>query len=60
MVINESQQKRLNEAKAEQNPQNRMIRMAVFICENCSDEVKLKVCDYMESQIAECLKSKEE
>jgi hypothetical protein len=59
MIINESQQKRLNEAKAEPNPQNRMIRMAVFICENCSDEVKQKICDYMESQIAECLESKE-
>jgi hypothetical protein len=59
MDINESQQKRLLEAKAEQNLQNRMVRMTVFICENCSDEVKQRVCDYMESQIAECLGSKE-
>lgn len=51
MVINGAQQKRLNEAKAEPNLQNRMIRMTVFICENCNDEVKQKVCDYMELQI---------
>ena len=51
MAINEAQQKRLNEAKAEPDLQNRMIRMTVFICENCNDEVKQKVCDYMESQI---------
>lgn len=51
MVINGAQQKKLNEAKAEPNLQNRMIRMTVFICENCNDEVKQKVCDYMEMQI---------
>jgi len=53
MGINEAQQKRLNEAIAEPNLQNRMIRMTVFICENCNDEVKQKVCDYMVSQITQ-------
>ena len=51
MVINEAQQKRLNEAKAETDLQKKMIRLTIFICENCPDEVKQKVCDYMESQI---------
>lgn len=51
MVMNEAQQKRLQEAKSEPNLQHRMIRMTVFISDNCDDEVKKKVCDYMESQI---------
>jgi len=60
MVINETQQKRLREAQGEPNLQNRMIRMTIFIAENCDENVKQKVCDYMESQIDLWLQSTQE
>jgi len=57
MVMNEAQRKRWNEALAETDFQKRMIRMTVFICENCDEVVQHKVCDYMESQIDQWLES---
>lgn len=60
MVITEAQKKRLAEAKAESDPQKRMIRMAVFISDNCDEGVKQKVCDYMESRIDLWLESNRE
>jgi hypothetical protein len=57
MVMNEAQRKMLQEAKVEPNLQRRMIRMTIFICENCNDEVKQRVCDFMDSQIDQWLES---
>jgi hypothetical protein len=57
MVMNEAQRKMLQEAKGEPNLQRRMIRMTIFICENCNDEVKQRACDFMDSQIDQWLES---
>jgi len=57
MGITEAQQRRLQEARTEPDLQKRMVRMTVFICENCNDEVKQNVCDVMEAQINQWLES---
>jgi len=51
MVMNDNQQKTWNEAEAELDLDRRLIRMTIFMCEDCHEELKRKVCDYMESQI---------
>jgi len=52
MVMNADQQKNWNEAEAELDWDRRLIRMTIFMCEDCNEELKKKVCNYIESQIA--------
>jgi len=51
MVMNVNQQKNWNEAEVELDLDRRLIRMTIFLCEDCNEELKKKVCDYIESQV---------
>jgi len=51
MVMNMEQQKDWSEAEAELDLDRRLLRMTIFMCEDCNNELKKKVCDYIESQI---------
>jgi len=52
MVMNAEQQKNYRDAEAESDLDRRLIRMTIFMCEDCNEDLKKKVCDYIESQIA--------
>ncbi|HEX2959006.1 MAG TPA: hypothetical protein VHO70_19380 [Chitinispirillaceae bacterium] len=51
MVMNVEQQKNWKEAETESDLDRRLIRMTIFMCEDCDEDLKKKVCDYIESQI---------